>query len=380
MASRLGSVDPSRFVDETFELYSIPAFDRGSTDILLGMNIGSSKQIVQANDVMLSKIVPHIRRAWVVGQNIGYRQIASGEWIVFRNADVLPEYLKHLLISDEFHSKFMRTVSGVGGSLLRARPSEVAKIKIPLPSFNEQQSIASILDKANEIKNKRERTIAMLSGLVGSIFEEKFGNPINNTFNWKIAKLVDVCDRTGEYGAGVSSREYSADLPRYIRITDITEAGLLEDKKVSPNGDKNDWQEYVLNEGDIVFARSGATVGKTYLHRHSDEEHIFAGYLIRFRPNRKIINSDYLFAFTKTNFYKAWVKSRQNVVAQPNINAKQYGYDLELPVPPIALQNTFANEIASINSNLVSQKMALDKINTLIKSLQNQAFATGFNA
>ena len=102
--------------------------------------------------------------------------------------------------------------------------------------------------------------------------------------------------------------------------------------------------------------------------------------MIRFKPNREIINPDYLFAFTKTNFYKAWVKSRQNVVAQPNINAKQYGHDLELPVPPIVLQNTFANEIASINSNLATQKVALNKLNALIESLQSQAFTTGFNA
>ena len=274
-------------------------------------------------------------------------------------------------LNNETHGAAIKNVASV---------AVLKELKIPLPPITEQKRIAAILDKVEEIKCKREQIIARLNNLIGSVFEERFGNPITNIFNWRIARLIDVCAGAGEYGAGVASREYSTDLPRYIRITDITEDGLLEDKRVSPDGGENDWKGYALNDGDIVFARSGATVGKTYLHRYAKEEHIFAGYLIRFKPNREIINPDYLFAFTKTDFYKAWVKSRQNVVAQPNINAKQYGYDLELPVPPIALQNTFANEIASINSNLATQKVALNKLNALIESLQSQAFTTGFNA
>ena len=65
MATRSGSVNPANFPEESFELYSIPAFDRGTPDIAFGSEIGSTKQIVQSGDVLLSKIVPHIRRAWV---------------------------------------------------------------------------------------------------------------------------------------------------------------------------------------------------------------------------------------------------------------------------------------------------------------------------
>ena len=126
MSRRNGSVNPAKFPNEEFELHSIPAYDAGTPEVLLGKNIGSSKQIVQPNDVMISKIVPHIRRASVVGPSLGRRQIASGEWIVFRSEKVVPSYLRHLLLCDEFHAEFMATVSGVGGSLLRARPAQVA--------------------------------------------------------------------------------------------------------------------------------------------------------------------------------------------------------------------------------------------------------------
>ena len=142
IAERLGSVDPSKYPDEIFELYSIPAFDSGKPDIIPGSAIGSAKQIVRPGDVLLSRIVPHIRRSWVVGEESGRRIIASGEWIVFRSDRVDPNYLRQVLVGDPFHAEFMSTVSGVGGSLLRARPAYVAKVRIPLPPLQRQRRIA----------------------------------------------------------------------------------------------------------------------------------------------------------------------------------------------------------------------------------------------
>src|SRR5690554_8031256 len=82
MLKRGGSVNPANYPDETFELLSIPAFDKGEPEIVEGKAIGSSKSCVQPNDVLLSKIVPHIKRCWVVPAPQGtYRQIGSGEWI-----------------------------------------------------------------------------------------------------------------------------------------------------------------------------------------------------------------------------------------------------------------------------------------------------------
>ncbi|MDD5204854.1 MAG: hypothetical protein PHS17_05510, partial [Desulfobacterales bacterium] len=133
LASKLGSIDPSKFPNEIFDLYSVPAFDSGQPEVIEGRKIGSAKQIVQPGDVLLSKIVPHIRRAWIVGGIRGRRLIASGEWIVFRGKTFHPQYLRHLIISDQFHVQFMATVAGVGVSLLRARPAQVADIIITLP-------------------------------------------------------------------------------------------------------------------------------------------------------------------------------------------------------------------------------------------------------
>lgn len=200
MVRRNGSVNPAKFVDEEFELHSIPAFDAGRPDFVNGGQIGSSKQVVQPNDVMISKIIPHIRRASVVGASSGRRQIASGEWIVFRSERVFPNYLRQVLVSDDFNAKFMNTVAGVGGSLLRARPAEVAKIKIPLPPLPEQRRIAAILDKADALRAKRREAIAKLDQLLQSVFLEMFGDPVANPKSWPLISFADV----GQWKSGAT--------------------------------------------------------------------------------------------------------------------------------------------------------------------------------
>ncbi|WP_290886842.1 restriction endonuclease subunit S [Arenimonas sp.] len=174
MAVRQGSVNPSKSPTEIFELYSIPAFDNYRPEVLAGSAIGSTKQIVRPRDVLLSKIVPHIRRSWIVREQQEYRQIASGEWIVFRSPRVVPEYLRHALLCDDFHAQFMQTVSGVGGSLVRARPAQVAKIPIPLPPIAEQQRIARILDKVDALKSAHRVMLTELSNLYSSLQHRAF--------------------------------------------------------------------------------------------------------------------------------------------------------------------------------------------------------------
>src|SRR5262245_24435038 len=85
IAGRTSNVDPSRAPKETFELYSVPSFATGAPDRVQGQEIKSSKQSVRPGDVLLCKIVPHLNRVWTVGPASGSRQIASSEWIVYRD-------------------------------------------------------------------------------------------------------------------------------------------------------------------------------------------------------------------------------------------------------------------------------------------------------
>lgn len=196
IVKRGGSINPSKFPDETFQLLSIPSFDVDKPEILKGSAIGSSKSCIEPGDVLLSKIVPHIRRCWIVPKKTKYRQIGSGEWIIFRDDRFDSGFLRHFLTSDLFHHQFMNTVAGVGGSLLRARPAEVERIKIPLPPLTEQKRIAAILDKADAIRRKRQQAIQLADDFLRAVFLDMFGDPVTNPKGWKSMPLGRVATFT----------------------------------------------------------------------------------------------------------------------------------------------------------------------------------------
>ena len=141
-----------------------------------------------------------------------------------------------------------------------------------------------------------------------------------------------------QYGANETSisRE-SNEVPRYIRITDIDENGCLADNFGATA--KNVESKYILKNNDILIARSGNTVGKSYIHKTEtvNETCFFAGYLIRFVIDSNLILPDYVFIFTKLSVFANWVKVTQRVTGQPNINAEEYS-KLPIPVPPIEIQ------------------------------------------
>lgn len=248
-------------------------------------------------------------------------------------------------------------------------------MRMPLPPIEEQRRIAAVLDQADALRAKRQASLAMVGSLNESMFLEMFGDPAANPRGWPSAPLATLCSISGEYGAAVPSAPLAGDDPRYVRITDIGEDGYLSDDPVAPAGDPSKWRRFKLAPGDLLFARSGATVGKTYLHGPVDREHVFAGYLIRFRPNPSQVNPAFVYQFTRTAAYRRWVENRQRAVAQPNINAKQYGLDLRIPVPPVEMQNEFARRIARSDRHQATLGASQAALGELFASLQQRAFA-----
>ena len=285
------------------------------------------------------------------------------------NNRIIPEFLYYYLTS--IKEKLISLA--VGGAQPNISISILRNIEIPLLTINQQERVVSILNKSKELIDKRKAQIEALDQLTQSVFLEMFGDPRLNKKNWKKQKLNDVCLRKGEYGSGSSAIPYDSGKPRYIRITDIRDDGSLNDDIVAPSN-PDDYEKYRLNEGDILFARSGATVGKTYLHSEKNGYCIFAGYLIRFVPDTSKINPKFLFHFTRTQYYKQWVMNKQNTVAQPNINAKQYGEELFIICPPLELQNRFAKIVEEIEAEKELLQKSMVELQNNFNSLMQLAF------
>lgn len=155
--------------------------------------------------------------------------------------------------------------------------------------------------------------------------------------DWDTKTLGELCTIKGEYGINAPAVDFRKDLPTYLRITDIDANGnFVEENKKSTIF--QNYQKYKLEEGDIVFARTGATVGKTYLHNKKNGELVFAGFLIRFRTNPKRLLPYFLKSYTNSQKYWDWINVISMRSGQPGVNAKEYANLLLIPTPEISEQ------------------------------------------
>ena len=187
-------------------------------------------------------------------------------------------------------------------------------------------------------------------------------------------KMLGAClSRHPEYGINAPAVPYTDNLPTYLRITDISEDGnFLKNQKVSV-AKKVSYENY-LSEGDIVLARTGASVGKSYKYKKIDGELVFAGFLIRIRPDGEKLNSELLFQFLFTEQYRQWVSFSSARSGQPGINSNQYAA-LPVPLPPMMEeQQKIADCLSSLDELITAHTQKLDALKEHKKGLMQQLF------
>ena len=253
----------------------------------------------------------------------------------------LLEFLEYLFKAMDFH----RFASESGQPKITQAP--LIESVYPLPTIEEQTNFLII---------KRQADKSKFDGFK-SQFLEMFGNA-------KRTPLVDVCLKSGEYGSNSPADDYDGNI-RYVRITDITDEGNLNNLLVSPRKIE---EKYLLVKDDLLFARTGNTVGKTYLH--NEGKMVFAGYLIRYKLNKNIVLPQFAFAYTHTNDYYVWVEKTKKIGAQPNISATQYD-EMPIPTPPLSEQKAFVSIAEQADKSKFELRKAISAIDEVIKSLIN---------
>ena len=205
-----------------------------------------------------------------------------------------------------------------------------------------------IVSSLRDLKNIKENTKINLVNREDIINSENINFSINfflktkTKSNYKIVKLSDVLIDKPIYGSGASKIEYDKKV-RYVRITDIDDFGNLKlENAVSPSIVE---KQYFLDFEDILFARSGS-VGRCYVHKQTNGNFQYAGYLIKFPLNKSIINPNYLFFITRSSHYSEWISNIKKQGTISNINAKEYS-SFEFPLPTIEIQNEIVKELSA---------------------------------
>lgn len=240
------------------------------------------------------------------------------------------------------------------------------------PTRSEQQAIANFLDsKCTEIDavlNKTRTSIEEYKKLKQAIITQAVTKGVrgdrpmkesgiewigNIPSDYSVCRLKYLVNGHLEYGANTSGVEFSRNLPRYIRITDITLDGKLK-KFGKLSLEEDTAAPYILRDGDILFARSGATVGKSFIYKETYGRAAFAGYLIK-ATIRKGFSADYIYLYTNSSLYDSWKSGIFIQSTIQNIGADRYA-DL-----PIVIPNSFDEQLEIVDY-LNNISMEIDKI------------------
>ena len=367
MLKRGGSVNPANYPDETFELLSIPAFDKGEPEIVEGKEIGSSKSCVQPNDVLLSKIVPHIKRCWVVpAPQSTYRQIGSGEWIIFRSDKIHPPFLRHFLTSEIFHKQFMNTTAGVGGSLVRARPAEVGNIEIPLPPLPEQKRIAAILDKADAIRRKRQQAIQLADDFLRAVFLDMFGDVIEGAEN--VVRLSDVAvldapmvdPRVDEYIdlIHIGPDRIEKKIGKLLPALTAREEGLISKK-------------FLFDDRYVLYSKI-----RPYLRKCAMAEGVglCSADMYPVRPVEGLATKEFLWMLLLSDFFTAYTESLPARANIPKLNREELEA-FTFSLPEYSQQLKFSSIVRT--TNIASQRVVESAayVDGAFESLSQKAFS-----
>lgn len=189
----------------------------------------------------------------------------------------------------------------------------------------------------------------------------------------KTVTLADVSiNNKGEYGIGASAVDYSDELYTYLRITDINDDGTLN-KNDLKSVDDVDAKNYLLNENDVVFARTGNSTGKAYYYDKMDGELVYAGFLIKFSLDSSKINPKFMKYYVLSKDYKGWVNSMCTGSTRPNINAKMYG-NMELILPPREQQDFLVNILGEIDNKIEINKRINKNLEKTLITIFNSWF------
>ncbi|MGU9280485.1 restriction endonuclease subunit S [Clostridium perfringens] len=188
---------------------------------------------------------------------------------------------------------------------------------------------------------------------------------------WKEKSFKDIFNGF-EYGMNSAAVEFDGK-NRYIRITDIDDRNSKYKSKnpVSPEGILED--KYLVKSNDILFARTGASVGKTYLYDKEDGKLYFAGFLIRGNVNCEN-NAKFIFTQTKTLNYEKWVKVMSMRSGQPGINSQEYS-SYKIKVPSLQEQEKIANFLSKVDSIIEKQEKKVQYCNSYKKGMMQKIFS-----
>ncbi|MBZ2159211.1 restriction endonuclease subunit S [Streptococcus australis] len=292
--------------------------------------------------------------------------------------EINPNFLLNFL---NFKKESWRNVAASSRKDPNITKNDVEKFKISFPSLDEQSAIGSLFCTLDDLLASYKDNLANYQSLKATMLAKMFPK-VGHTVpeirldgfegEWEKVKLKDVTESI-EYGLNASAKEFDGE-NKYIRITDIDDVSrkFKEDSITSPDINVSECDNYLLCEKDILFARTGASVGKTYLYDIKDGKVYFAGFLIRARIKERF-DSKFIFQNTLSDRFTRYVKVTSQRSGQPGVNGKEYG-EYELYFPKDEEQRAIGSYFSNLDNLINSHQEKISQLETLKKKLLQDMF------
>ncbi len=296
------------------------------------------------------------------------------------NKNTVKEFFLQWMRSPEMQNKL--TKANPASAMVNLVPmSEVKEWDVIVPSPEEQSAIGSLFRTLDDLLVSYKDNLANYQSLKATMLSKMFPKAEQTVpeirldgfeGEWGKVKLKDVTESI-EYGLNASAKEFDGE-NKYIRITDIDDVSrkFKEDSITSPDIDVSECDNYLLCEKDILFARTGASVGKTYHYDMRDGKVYFAGFLIRARIKEKF-DSKFIFQNTLTDRFTQYVKVTSQRSGQPGVNGKEYG-EYELYLPKYEEQQAIGSYFSNLDNLINSHQEKISQLETLKKKLLQDMF------
>lgn len=268
-----------------------------------------------------------------------------------------------------------------GKTIVHLHNSDLVDVLLSVPKNAEQTKIGAFFLNLDSLialyQRKHDNLLTVKKAMIEKMFPKECADVPELRFKgftgkWIKCQLGDVCESI-DYGLNAAALEYDG-ANKYIRITDIDEQSrkFNSDDLTTPDTDLCSAEKYRLMENDVLFARTGASVGKTYLYTKHDGVVYFAGFLIRARI-KKDVNGGFVFLNTLTQRYFNFVKITSQRSGQPGINALEYG-DYYFMLPQRSEQDRIADFFQRLDSLISLHARELDKLRNIKKACLKKMF------
>ena len=365
---------------ENVESWSGKIIDKHNENVV----VEGASLAVCPNDILFGKLRPYLAKC-AIAEKSG---CCSTEFIVMRPHSIEGRFLKYVMLTPQFID--MVNMSTYGAKMPRANWDFIGNALLAMPSRDEQAAIAAYLDtqcaKIDEIIAQAKASIEDYKQWKASIIYEAVTKGLDPNvemkdsgvewigevpMRWKIVRLKYLLSTPLQYGANETGLPYDESLPRYIRITDITLDGKLKTSGMQSLSEEKS-EGYILDDEDILLARSGATVGKAFYYRESYGKAAFAGYLIRAKINSAKALPKFIYYSTMSAGYEKWKETAVIQATIQNIGASRYN-EYSLAIPPIAEQlriiEFLDDKMEKIDSLMAEKQSLIDDLESYKKSL-----------